>query len=122
MTTGEVGNAALFLLSELGSAVTGECLHVDAGYHIVGMKAEDAPGHHGGEAGRGMRLRDLTLYVIRHGECQANVEGRNGGQNDTPLTERGRRQAAENGRLLKEIAATRSTASPSSPARSTAPA
>ncbi len=43
VTTDEVGNTALFLLSELGSAVTGECLHVDAGYHIVGMKAEDAP-------------------------------------------------------------------------------
>jgi len=43
VTTGEVGNAALFLLSELGSAVSGECLHVDAGYHVVGMKAEDAP-------------------------------------------------------------------------------
>jgi enoyl-[acyl-carrier protein] reductase I len=39
----EVGNTALFLLSDLGTAVTGECLHVDAGYHIVGMKAEDAP-------------------------------------------------------------------------------
>jgi enoyl-[acyl-carrier protein] reductase I len=43
VTTQEVGNAALFLLSDLGRAVTGECLHVDAGYHIVGMKAEDAP-------------------------------------------------------------------------------
>ena len=43
VTTGEVGNAALFLLSDLGKAVTGECLHVDAGYNIVGMKAEDAP-------------------------------------------------------------------------------
>lgn len=43
ITANEVGNAALFLLSELGSAVTGECLHVDAGYNIVGMKAEDAP-------------------------------------------------------------------------------
>ena len=39
----EVGSAALFLLSDLGKAVTGECLHVDAGYHIVGMKAPDAP-------------------------------------------------------------------------------
>ena len=39
----EVGNTALFLLSDLGSAVTGECLHVDAGYHIVGMKHPDAP-------------------------------------------------------------------------------
>jgi enoyl-[acyl-carrier protein] reductase I len=43
VTIEEVGNSALFLLSELGSAVTGECLHVDAGYHVVGMKAEDAP-------------------------------------------------------------------------------
>jgi enoyl-[acyl-carrier protein] reductase I len=43
VSIGEVGNAALFLLSDLGKAVTGETLHVDAGYHIVGMKAEDAP-------------------------------------------------------------------------------
>ncbi len=43
VTTEEVGNAALFLLSDLGRAVTGETLHVDCGYHIVGMKAEDAP-------------------------------------------------------------------------------
>ena len=43
VTQNEVGNAALFLLSDLGSAVTGETLHVDAGYHVVGMKAEDAP-------------------------------------------------------------------------------
>jgi enoyl-[acyl-carrier protein] reductase I len=43
VSQGEVGNSALFLLSELGSAVTGECLHVDAGFHVVGMKAEDAP-------------------------------------------------------------------------------
>jgi enoyl-[acyl-carrier protein] reductase I len=43
VTIEEVGNSALYLLSDLGRAVTGECLHVDAGYHIVGMKAEDAP-------------------------------------------------------------------------------
>ena len=43
VTQTEVGNSALFLLSDLGSAVTGENLHVDAGYHVVGMKAEDAP-------------------------------------------------------------------------------
>ena len=43
VTQGEVGNAALYLLSDMGSAVTGENLHVDAGYHVVGMKAEDAP-------------------------------------------------------------------------------
>jgi enoyl-[acyl-carrier protein] reductase I len=43
VTTEEVGSTALFLLSDLGRAVTGEVLHVDCGYHIVGMKAEDAP-------------------------------------------------------------------------------
>jgi len=43
VTIDEVGNSALYLLSDLGSAVTGENLHVDAGYHVVGMKAEDAP-------------------------------------------------------------------------------
>ena len=43
VTQTEVGNSALFLLSDLGSAVTGENLHVDAGYHVVGMKAVDAP-------------------------------------------------------------------------------
>src|SRR5580693_3716789 len=43
VTIGEVGDTALFLLSDLGRAVTGETLHVDAGYHVVGMKAEDAP-------------------------------------------------------------------------------
>jgi enoyl-[acyl-carrier protein] reductase I len=43
VTIDEVGGAALFLLSELGSGVTGEVMHVDAGYHVVGMKAADAP-------------------------------------------------------------------------------
>ncbi len=43
VTTTEVGDAALFLLSDLARGITGEMLHVDAGYHIVGMKAEDAP-------------------------------------------------------------------------------
>ena len=43
VTQAEVGKAALYLLSDLGSGVTGEVLHVDAGYHVVGMKAVDAP-------------------------------------------------------------------------------
>jgi enoyl-[acyl-carrier protein] reductase I len=33
----EVGSAALFLVSDLGSAITGEVMHVDAGYNILGM-------------------------------------------------------------------------------------
>ena len=43
VTIEEVGNTALYLLSDLGTGVTGEVHHVDAGYHVVGMKAEDAP-------------------------------------------------------------------------------
>jgi len=39
----EVGQSALYLLSDMGSAVTGEVHHVDAGFHVVGMKAVDAP-------------------------------------------------------------------------------
>lgn len=43
VTQEEVGKSALYLLSDLGSGVSGETHHVDAGYHIVGMKAVDAP-------------------------------------------------------------------------------
>ena len=43
VTIDDVGKSALYLLSDLSSGVTGENLHVDAGYHIVGMKAVDAP-------------------------------------------------------------------------------
>ena len=37
VSTEEVGNAGLYLLSDLGTGVTGEVMHVDAGYHVVGM-------------------------------------------------------------------------------------
>jgi len=43
VTIEEVGDSALFLLSDLGRGVTGEIQHVDCGYNIVGMKAVDAP-------------------------------------------------------------------------------
>ena len=43
VTIEDVGGAGLYLLSDLASGVTGETHHVDAGYHVVGMKAEDAP-------------------------------------------------------------------------------
>lgn len=39
----EVGDSALYLLSDLSRAVTGEIHHVDSGYHVVGMKSVDAP-------------------------------------------------------------------------------
>ena len=43
VTIEEVGASGLYLLSDLGRAVTGEIHHVDAGYHVQGMKNEEAP-------------------------------------------------------------------------------
>ena len=43
VTIEDVGGAALYLLSDLSSGVTGEVHHVDSGYHVVGMKRPDAP-------------------------------------------------------------------------------
>ena len=42
-TSEEVGKNSIYLLSDMSSGVTGEIIHVDCGYHIVGMKAVDAP-------------------------------------------------------------------------------
>lgn len=42
VTIEDVGNSGLYLLSDLGAGVTGEVLHVDAGYHTVGMVAIDS--------------------------------------------------------------------------------
>ena len=43
VTIDQVGKSGLYLLSDLSAGVTGEIHHVDCGYHVVGMKAEDAP-------------------------------------------------------------------------------
>lgn len=43
VTIEEVGNSALYLLSDLSRCVTGGVHHVDSGYHVVGMKRPDAP-------------------------------------------------------------------------------
>ena len=43
VTQDDIAKSALYLLSDLSSGVTGETHHVDCGYHIVGMKAVDAP-------------------------------------------------------------------------------
>lgn len=42
-TIEDVGGSAVYLFSDLGKGTTGEVLHVDSGYHVVGMKAVDAP-------------------------------------------------------------------------------
>jgi enoyl-[acyl-carrier protein] reductase I len=43
VTIEDVGGAGLYMLSDLSSGVTGEIHHVDSGYNVIGMKAEDAP-------------------------------------------------------------------------------
>jgi enoyl-[acyl-carrier protein] reductase I len=43
LTLEEVGKAGVYFLSDMSSGVTGEIHHVDAGYHIVGIKHPDAP-------------------------------------------------------------------------------
>ena len=43
VTIEDVGGAGFYLLSDLAAGVTGEVHHVDAGYNVIGMKAEDAP-------------------------------------------------------------------------------
>jgi probable phosphoglycerate mutase len=49
-------------------------------------------------------FRDLTVYVIRHGQTEDNVAGRWTGTNDSPLTEVGREHARASGRILKRLA------------------
>ena len=64
VTLEEVGDAALYLLSDLSRGVTGEIHHVDAGYHIVGMKHPDAPdidGRQGLSSGRHVMPRPFSI-------------------------------------------------------------
>jgi broad specificity phosphatase PhoE len=49
-------------------------------------------------------FRSLTLYVVRHGECEHNAAGWACGHDDTPLTAKGRAHARANGRTLAEVA------------------
>ena len=49
-------------------------------------------------------FHSLTLYVLRHGQCEHNLAHLVAAQNDSPLTAKGREQARANGALLKEIA------------------
>ncbi len=50
-------------------------------------------------------MTDHSLYLLRHGETEFNLEGRLQGQRDSPLTARGRAQARAHGALLKELIA-----------------
>jgi broad specificity phosphatase PhoE len=48
-------------------------------------------------------LKSLTLYVVRHGECEHNLQRRAAARDDSPLTQRGREQARAIGKLLREL-------------------
>ena len=52
---------------------------------------------------RGRVPEGITLYVVRHGQTEFNAERRIAGQRDSRLTALGRKQAASNGRVLKEL-------------------
>ena len=120
VTIEEVGETAAYMFSDMSRGVTGEVLHVDAGYHVVGMKNPDAPDltsirasrAGSGCAARSMRLMTARwrprmtlsehhLYFIRHGETDWNAEARLQGQQDVPLNEFGRVQAEEAGERLR---------------------
>ena len=96
VTIEEVGDTAVYFLSDLSRGVTGEIHHVDAGYHIVGMKHPDAPDI---AVGEGVRRALAAMLDARHllrpprrdrleratAACKAS--------RDVPLNARGRAQA-----------------------------
>ena len=93
VTPEEVGDSGLYFLSDLSRGVTGEVHHVDAGYHVVGMKAArlarylDGQGLNGSWAApeRTGRMPPL-VYFVRHGQTDWNAEHRLQGQADTDMT------------------------------------
>jgi hypothetical protein len=90
----DVGNSALYLLSDLSSGVTGETHHVDCGYHVVGMKAVDAPDIDAGK-GAGRRVSDAGrlregLSTSRGIRCIATARRWPGGSTAGPRWRRAR--------------------------------
>ena len=96
VTIEEVGDSALYLLSDLSRGVTGEVHHVDSGYHVVGMKRPDAPDISLGKLARNSRDVRCRADDLLHSPRRDRVErGRSlPGPQDIPLNELGRSQAA----------------------------
>ena len=80
----------------MSRGVTGEIHHVDAGYHVVGMKNPEAPDLSLDKDEARGSTRPTHLFV-RHGETDWNPEGRLQGQQDIPLNDLGRVQADGSG-------------------------
>ncbi len=94
----------------MSRGVTGEVHHVDAGYHIVGMKHPDAPditvgkdviATRSGRLSNGMTMP--VLYYVRHGETDFNAEARLQGRRDTSSMRAAGEQAKECGDLLRDL-------------------
>ena len=75
----DVGGAGLYLLSDLSNGVTGEIHHVDAGYHVQGMKNEECTRYFCYKGIEGVSFEDFTIYFVRHGQtdwkCRASSTG-----------------------------------------------
>src|SRR5882724_2562485 len=109
VTADEVGDTAVYLLSDLSRGVTGEIHHVDAGYHIVGMKHPDAPDIANQYPIIGIQLSEIKavpppfIYYVRHGLTDWNVQHRLQGRHDVPLNREGRAQAVRCAEILCDL-------------------
>ena len=96
----------VYLLSDLSRSVTGEIHHVDAGYHIVGMKHPDAPDIGVARIRTSPRhsMSVPTLYYVRHGETDWNLRRPAAGPARHPAQcDRGRAQARHCGDILRDL-------------------
>ena len=107
VTIEEVGDTAVYFLSDLSRGVTGEVHHVDAGYHIVGMKHPTRPTSWSArsEATSSARasMPSPVIYYVRHGLTDWNVQQRLQGRHDVPLNPQGHAQAVRCGEILRDL-------------------
>ena len=104
VTIEEVGDSALYLLSDLSRGVTGEVHHVDSGYHVVGMKRPGRAGHFAGARNncqpRCPRRPSTTFAMAKP---RGTRDGRFQGSQDIPLNDLGRKQAVTSGGILADL-------------------